>query len=126
NANYVNAGTLLATNWGSVAAGTLFISTGDAASNGGFSNTAAGTIIVASNMTLTVNRSQHAWAAVGAKSVANDGTIVLQGGSLNLASDGIVSHGASLFNTCTISGTGTVDTVVMSPRRRTVFAECCS
>jgi len=113
NANFVNSGLLLATNWGGSSGGSLFISVGDAFSNGGFSNTAAGTILISSNMTLTINRTEHAWAG-GGGSVANFGTISMQGGSLNLAADGAVSNAASFINTGTISGWGTINSVVIT------------
>jgi hypothetical protein len=121
NANFQNAGFLLATNWGGASAGNLFISVGNAFSNGGFSNTSVGTIHIASNMTLTVNRSQNAWAGSG-NSVANLGTITLAGGSLNLASDGLVSNAASFINSGTISGWGTIDSVVITTNGGKVFA----
>lgn len=121
SANLVNAGNLVATNWGNAAAGTLFISVGNAFSNGGFSNTAAGTISIASNITLTVNRTQNAWSGSG-NSVANLGTITLAGGTMNLASDGIVSNAASFINSGTISGWGTIDSVVITTNGGKVFA----
>ena len=113
NGNFVNAGNLIATNWGGSSGGSLFVSVGNAFSNGGFSNTANGTIIIASNNTLTVNRSENAWANSG-NSVANFGTILMQGGSLDLAADGIVSNAASFINTGTISGWGTINSVVIT------------
>ncbi|MGO9245221.1 MAG: hypothetical protein ACLQDC_10710 [Verrucomicrobiia bacterium] len=113
NANFLNAGTLLATNWGGSSGGSLFISVGNAFSNGGFSNTAAGTIVIASNTTLTINRSENAWASSG-NSVANAGTILMQGGSLDLAADGAISNAASFINTGTISGWGTINSVVIT------------
>lgn len=121
NANFVNLGTLIATNWGGAAAGTFFISTGNANANGGFSNTVNGSILIASNATLTINRSQNAWAS-SANSVANLGTITLVGGSLNLASDGVVSNAASFINSGTISGWGTIDSVVITTNGGKVFA----
>jgi hypothetical protein len=113
SANYVTSGTLLATNWGSATAGTLFISVGNAFSNGGFSNTSAGTILIATNTTLTINRTENAWVNSG-NSVANFGTIALAGGTLNLAADGIVSNAASFINTGMITGYGTIDSVVIT------------
>jgi len=113
SANYVNTGNLVATNWGGAAAGTLFISVGNAFSNGGFSNAAAGSILIASNTTLTVNRTENAWVN-SANSVANLGTITLAGGTLNLAADGIVSNAASFINTGLITGYGTIDSVVIT------------
>ena len=113
NAHFVNTGLLVATNWGGAAGGTLFISVGNAFSDGGFSNTASGTILITSNMTLTVNRSETAWAGSG-NSVANAGTILVQGGSLNLAADGVVSNSASFINTGLISGYGTINSVVIT------------
>jgi hypothetical protein len=113
NANFVNAGNLVATNWGGSSGGSLFITVGNAFSNGGFSNTANGTISIASNMTLTVNRSENAWASSG-NSVANAGTILIQGGSLDLAADGVVSNNASFINTGLITGFGTINSVVIT------------
>jgi hypothetical protein len=113
SANYVNSGTLLATNWGSATAGTLFISVGNAFSNGGFSNTSAGTILIATNTTLTINRTENAWVNSD-NSVANFGTIALAGGTLNLAADGVVSNSASFINTGLITGYGTIDSVVIT------------
>ncbi len=113
SANFVNTGNLVATNWGGAAAGTLFISVGNAASNGGFSNAANGSILIASNTTLTVNRTENAWAN-SANSVANAGTITMAGGTLNLAADGIVSNAASFINTGLITGNGTINSVVLT------------
>ncbi len=113
SANYVNTGNLVATNWGGAAAGTLFISVGNAFSNGGFSNAVNGSILIASNTTLTVNRTENAWAN-SANSVANAGTITMAGGTLNLAADGIVSNAASFINTGLITGNGTINSVVIT------------
>jgi len=123
NGNLVNNGSIIATNFGSAAAGTLFISTGNAFSNGGFSNGASGNILIASNTTLTINRSQNAWSGSG-NSIANLGTISLQGGVLNLASDGIVSNAASFLNIGNglIQGWGTIDSVVIQTNGGRLFA----
>jgi len=121
NANFVNSGLLIATNWGGSTGNSLFISVGNAFSNGGFSNTAAGTIVISSNMTLTVNRTENAWANSG-NSVANLGTITMQGGSLNLAADGAVSNAASFINSGLISGYGTINSVVITTNNGSVFA----
>ncbi|MEI6085643.1 MAG: PEP-CTERM sorting domain-containing protein, partial [Verrucomicrobiota bacterium] len=81
--------------------------------NGGFSNAVSAVVTIATNTTLTLNRSQNAWANSGILP-ANSGTINLAGGTFNLASDGIVSNGATLFNStgAFLGGFGTLSASV--------------
>jgi hypothetical protein len=104
SAHFLNTGTLIATNWGS-GSGTLFISSGNAFSGGGFENLAGGTIQIATNMTMTINRTESAWANSG-NAVTNLGVIALGGGTLNFAADGVQSNAAGFINNGTVTGSG--------------------
>ncbi len=107
NAHLLNTGNLIATNWGGATPGTLYINTGNAFSGGGFENLAGGVVQIATNMTLTINRSQNAWSTSG-NAVTNLGQIALGGGTLNFAADGAQTNAAGFINNGSITGFGVV------------------
>ncbi len=102
NARIVNSGgTIVATN------GTLFVNPGDAFSQGGFSNSLAGRITVASGAAFVLNRTSHAWNNDStATNVANLGAITLAGGSWSNYSEGVADSSRFVKNVGTIIGNG--------------------
>ena len=105
NAYIVNTGTIVATG------GDLLLNVGDAYFNGGFSNAAAGTMIVVSGAALQLNRTAAAWNNLGVGGNTNPrnlGTVTLQGGTFALFSDGTADAARFVDNVGTISGQGTL------------------
>ena len=106
NPNFVNSGVILASN------GLLMINAADSFTQGGFSNAANGTIAVSNGATFAVNKTANYWNNSGP--LANQGTIVLNGGTITLYSNGVESVGVNNANVAIVNngtifaqGTGT-------------------
>ncbi len=112
NQNIINAGgTIIATN------GTLLLNPGDAFSGGGFSNAVNGTVVVANNGTLEINRSANAWNNVGNLPNSNPrnlGTMTLAGGTFATYSEGTGDTSRVVENIAggLITGSGTISATI--------------
>ncbi len=103
NYGFVNSGTVLAND-----GGTMSFIPSDANSMG-FSNTSSGSIVVSNASWLKIDRSAGAWTNASSATVANQGTIVLNNGTLFTDTAGALDTTRILFNNGTIfaQGTGT-------------------
>jgi T5SS/PEP-CTERM-associated repeat protein len=115
----------------SVAGGTLILDPRDAYDFGGVQNALNGTMIVASNSTLVIRRTAHAWTDLQfGVFPANSGTMLMQGGTLAGASTNTVTgtNGIATFyinnSTGLIEGCGTFANFATVLNNGTIQANC--